>query len=92
MALTSLTSLTPNKNITDLMCTGCAEGTPLCETHCKPRSGAAVGTTMRRKLFRKAGLVHPADNQWHKSPLWGTVSCVIITHSCAAPRLAVGFA
>ena len=32
--------------ITDLMRTGCAEGTPLCETHCKPQSGAAVGITV----------------------------------------------
>ena len=39
------TSLTPNKNIADFMRTGCAEGTPLCETHCKPQSGAAVGIT-----------------------------------------------
>ena len=26
-----------------IMRTGCAEGTPLYETHCKPQSGAAVG-------------------------------------------------
>ena len=50
------------------MRTGCAEGTPLCETHCKPRSGAAVGTDMHQKQFREAGLTHPADSQWHKSP------------------------
>ena len=35
-----------SKNIIiDLMRTGCAEGTPLYETHCKPPCGAAVGVT-----------------------------------------------
>ena len=45
------------------MRTGCAEGTPLCKTHCKPPCGAAVGTNMYQKLFHEAGLTHPADSQ-----------------------------
>ena len=34
----------------------------LCETHCKPRSGAAVGWWMDKYStvwFREAGLIHP---------------------------------
>ena len=34
---------------------GCAEGTPLYETHCKPRSGAAVGVAAWKDNVPRSG-------------------------------------
>ena len=42
--------------------------------------------------FREAGLTHPTDSQLHKSPFGELPLASLPTHSCAAPRLAVGFA
>ena len=70
---------------------GFREAGPPCETHCKPRNGAAVGGKDTRHGSPKGDLCY-----------WLSVGCVspasrniilscCYTHSCAAPRLAVGF-
>ena len=71
---------------------GFREAGPLCETHCKPRSGAAVGGKDTRDgspkgdlcHWRSAGCVSPASRN--------TILSCSYTHSCTARRLAMGFA
>ena len=71
---------------------GFREAGPLCETHCKPQSGAAVGGKDTRGSSPKGDLCH-----WRSAGCVSPASRNIIlpcsyTHSCTALRLAVGFA
>ena len=74
------------------MPTGCAEGTPLYETHCKPPCGAAVGGQGHKGRFPEGGLMPLAVSRMCKSRFAELLLVHICTHSCAASQLAVGFA
>ena len=65
---------------------------PLCETHCKPRNGAAVGWYERKARFPGGGLMPLVVSRVCKSRFAEQLLVHICTHSCAALRLAVGFA